>query len=408
MSGKNPEDSTPGSDFPSSDLLRKLLAEVDKPRRFEVTYQVLRDPESLSLPYDLLASIGVPKESLSNTAQATLEAIEELGSREKDSVWQAFRWKLIAFLHVQDIFDATFHQTGDLYALVLFQQYYFYFESRLILAESILSGLNGLYVASHALLRPFLEFTLLQNYYYRLVNKMGTYAAIQDYLAKGRHPSWGTVQAKALPDDSFCRPIRFRLQAHLAGLSKSTLHPYHPDFSPLQHRLSVHGHSLEGIYFWHLTQVILEAALWVYYVNFPLLFHPVDILRKFGYRSPVGVVVDRDTSEIVKRSLQPSDYDAFYAYSLRQAAPTSVLNWVASRPDLTDEDIRATWDAEEYGALSDLLAGYCVQMARLRALRMAMAFRESQRKDMPEELFRHLQNLHGWKSLSSRNRKSNR
>ena len=91
-----------------------------------------------------------------------------------------------------------------------------------MLAESILSGLNGLYIASNALLRPFLEFSLLQNYYYRLVER-AAYTPVQDYLEKGRHPSWGTVLNDALPHDSFCRSIRYRLQAHLAGLSTLTI-----------------------------------------------------------------------------------------------------------------------------------------------------------------------------------------
>ena len=270
------------------------------------------------------------------------------------------------------------------------------------MAESVLCGLNGLYVASDALLRPFLEFNLLQLYYYRLIRQSGAYSPLEEYFKKGRHASWNTVMSKALPSDSFCGPIRFRIGTHLAGLSESSVHPYHPDHSPTQHRASSHGHSLEGVFFWQKTSLILEAALWIYYVNFPLLFHPVEVLRKFGFNGPVGVVIDRQCAEFVKRSLSLEDYEAFRDYSSRQDNVSSVLGWVAGHRDLTDEEIRSGWDDKEDGTFPGIIEAYCCRMAKLRALRVAMAFRGRERTDPPEELVRSMATLGGWRQLSKR------
>src|SRR6202041_2438839 len=140
----------------------------------------------------------------------------------------------------------------------------------------------------------------------------------------------------ALPHNSFCAPIRYRLENILRGLSESTQHPYHPDSSPLQHRRRRHGHLIEGIFFWEKIRFVLDAALWTYYVNFPLLFHPVDILRKFGFAGPVGVLVDFHVAEIVRRSLSEADYDAFKAHSLSQENVAAVLEWALGKPDLSD------------------------------------------------------------------------
>jgi hypothetical protein len=383
--------------LPQSELLKRLLSEIDEPRRFEVIYELARRPESLSQPCDILVALGVPKDAVSDRATEALDAIKEL-ARNGDSSWVDFRWKLTAFVHVQDIFDMTVREAAD--PRVWFQQYYFYYESQRILAESVLSGLNGLYIASNALLRPFLEFTLLQNYYYRSSRKAETYSPIEEYFSNGKHPSWNTVLKKAVPDDPFCRPIRFRLQAHLAGLSESSLHPYHPDCSPVQHRRSEHGHSLEGIFFWQMTRFILDAALWAYYVNFPLLFHPVDVLRKFGYNGPVGLVVDKPCGETVKRSLSVEDYQAVQEYSFRQGVTTSVLQWIDSQPDLSDEQIQSTWNEKDDGPFPGLWEGYGLQMAKVRVLRAAMAFRPSKRRDPPEELLRDIETLAGWKRFS--------
>jgi hypothetical protein len=384
---------------PQSELLKRLFSDLDEPKSFEAIYLAAREAGGLSGPYPVLTALGIKKDAISDTARKALDAIEEL-TRDADSHWIDFRWKLTAFVDLQDIFDATILESGDLE--VWFQQYYFYYESSIILAEHVLSGLNGQYIASNALLRPFLEFTLLQNYYYRVSRNIGSYSPIEDYFRRNRHPSWNTVLKKAIPDNPFCRPIRFRLQTHLAGLSESSLHPYHPDFSPVQHRRSEHGHSLEGLFFWVNTAFILEAVLWSYYVNFPLLFHPVDILRKFGYNGPVGIIVDQQCADAVRRSVSAEDYLAFKEYSLRQDGTTSVLEWVASRPDLTEEQIKSSWNEKDNGPWSGLREAYLLHMAKFRALRRGMAFRKSQQKDPPEELLRDTQSLAGWKTLSQR------
>jgi hypothetical protein len=203
----------------------------NEPKHFEVTYQRPREPEALSAPADFIVALGVAKDGLSDVATATLDALEEL-ERTRDSHWGDFRWKQTALAHVQDIFDVAIQQSAD--PVLCFQSYDFYYESRLILAESVLSGLNGLYIASAAILRPFLEFTLLQNYYYQVIRTAGSHAPVEQYLSKGKHPSWSLILQKAVLDDAFCRPIRFRWQAHLTGVSESSVHPYHPDFSPVQ------------------------------------------------------------------------------------------------------------------------------------------------------------------------------
>src|SRR5690349_4482318 len=213
---------------PSSELLRELVDQFERPRYFTSYYQAPRGPLEQAEPYSVLDALGLEKGDLSNTASAALEAIEE-SVQDSPSDWLDLRWKLSAFLHLQDVFDAVLQELKE--DRVLFQQYYFYYESRVLLAECMLAGLNGLYMASDALLRPFLEFSLLQNYYYRVMRGSGSYAAIEKFFSDGQSVSWGTALKRALPKDDFCRPIRFRVHSHLTALSQSVQHPYHPDES---------------------------------------------------------------------------------------------------------------------------------------------------------------------------------
>jgi hypothetical protein len=382
---------------PRSDLLHQLASELDLPRTFVASYQ-LPKAGLPSRPCDLLDALGLQTADLSDMAKATLAALGQLGEQTRQS-WLDFRWKLSAFQALQDIFDCPLGPGGDL--RIIFQQYYFYYESALLLAECVLAGLNGLYTASDSLLRPFLEFSLLQNYFHRL-STTGSYRAVEHYFATAHAPARATLLKGALPDDAFCRPIKFRCKTHLEGLSESTQHPYHPQMSPLQHRRTRHGHSFEGIFFWQKIHFVLDAALWVYYANFPALFHPVDVLRKFGFNTPLGILVDFNNAELVRRSLNVSDYHAFKSYAEQQETTATTLAWARERPDLSDEEIAATWAADE-ARPPDLQAAYAEQVARLRAIRVALAFRAAdESSEVPDDFIDSLWTLQGWSKLGRR------
>ncbi|ULA62236.1 MAG: hypothetical protein LZF86_10096 [Nitrospira sp.] len=352
-------------------LFQSLIDELGKPREFSATYSFSKEPGVAKSPDSILISLGIESTLLSSIAKETLDALDA-PDIETQTDWLEFKWRLQAFNFLQDIFDAPFLNETDL--KTIFHQYYFYFESRQLLSESILCGLNGFYTAALALLRPFLEFSLLQNYFYRITEQTNSYSTIEKYFKTGIVPSWGTVLKNALPKDSFSQTIRFRVHTHLTGLSESVAHPYHPDHSASQHKNPGSSHSLEGIYFWQMTRFAVEAALWLYYTNFPLLFHPVSTLRKFGYRWPVGIFIDERGGAIIKKSLAEDDYQKFATYSLSHNKVLSTLEWVNNLPILSDTEILATWD-QEHGDCPGLWNGYAQEMARMRVLRGAMALR---------------------------------
>lgn len=158
-----------------------------------------------------------------------------------------------------------------------------------------------------------------------------------------------------------------------------------------------------GIFFWQQTSFVLQAVLWMYYVNFPLLFHPVDVLRKFGFNGPVGVVVDEQCAAFVEQSLG-ADYEIFRQYARQQSEVADILGWVADHPDMTDVEICAGWNAKEDGEFPGIIPGYCARMAKLRALRVAMAVRRGQCVDPPDEVVQSVGTFEGWERLKKRRR----
>jgi hypothetical protein len=319
-----------------------------------------------------LQILDVSSDALNAEGRSVINMYEARALSGEEPDWIDFKWKLTAFSEIQDVFDSPLYPGRDS-PLNQFHLWYFYHESSHLLTESILAGFAGLYACANAVLRIFLEFSVLQLYYYNIAFQNRSYARLEEYFKERRHPSWHHALQKAIPNDAFCRPIKSRLDVHFKGLSESASHSYHPQASPSSHRLAPGNASLEGIYFWANTRMVLQGVLWGYYVNFPMLFFPRNILRKFGFNSPVGVVVDEQCSVAVSKSLGETDYAHFLAYADRQEAAESIRPWIDSRPDLTDEQIRATWSDRDNGPMGEMREAYARIMAKMRAIRLTFA-----------------------------------
>ena len=133
--------------------------------------------------------------------------------------------------------------------------------------------------------------------------------------------------------------------------------------------------SLEGIYFWYTTRLALEAVLWAYYANFPMLFHPVDPVRKFGFKGPVGFFIDELGGHVIKKSLSNTEYPDFLEYTGKQDQVVSLLDYYNSLRSLSDDEILKTWSSKENGPIGNIHEGFCKQMAMLRATREFMALK---------------------------------
>lgn len=345
------------------------------PHRTAATYEFVSDIGNYDSPRHILYILGIEKSSLSETANEIINFLEENNEYEKKEFID-FKWKLSAFLNIQDIFDSPIYKSDDVNSI--FHLWYFYYESKYILNESLLCGLNGFYLSANILLRLFLEFNLLQNYYYLKSSKESSYKSLEKYFCDQIHPSWNTVINNSLPSNKFCKPIKSRIQTHHKGLSRTAAHPYHPDDSPKRHSGFSPEPSLEGIFFWYLHRMIIEVVLWVYYINFPTLFHPVNIMEKFGFNRPVGLFVDYTVGHFVKKSLPETDYKQFYDYSNQSQTKKDLFSFYNSQETLSSEQIISTWNEKEEGKLERVDVGYAKMMAKIRVIKEALSLRREE------------------------------
>jgi hypothetical protein len=387
------------------DFRRILFEKASAPRGFATVYHYYRDIDSRTDPGPLAQLLGMDDGFLSDREANVLSVLEGRDGAKPDRHYREFKWKVIAFLSVQDIFDAPLLAGSDLRSL--FRQWYFYYESKYILIETILCGLNGFVGAHGSLLRLFLEFNLLQNYFSRNINSQASYELLERYCERGTSPNWNTVMKGSMPEDAFTKPIKRRILMHLQGLSEHSSHPYPPGFTLTKTGSGLPEPTLERMFLYYFLALILDVVLWLYFVNFPMLFHGVNVESKFGFNPPLGLFVDEHTSQIIRKSLGKGEYQIFYDYSVQQSKVTDLLAWYNQRETLTADRILRTWDVKKDGKIDDIAKGHAIWVAKMRLLKEAMALGPGKdEEEIPEgpeeEFFDRLSSYEWWKMVYKR------
>jgi hypothetical protein len=363
---------------------------------FAVYCSYYSDIDSLDDPGPLTRILGLEGDFFSDREARVLNILENDSNTDIRRLYSRFKWRVLAFLSIQDVFDAPLADGRDL--LSIFRQWYFYCESKYLLIETILCGLNGFMGAIGSLLRLFLEFNLLQNYFYRNIGVTSSYESLENYYVKGINPNWNTVIRGAIPTNSFTKPIKKRIQQHLQGLSEHCSHPYHPAFTQRGSGSTLPEPTLERIFSHSWVTLILEPVIWLYCVNFPMLLHGLNIERKFGFNGPVGIFVDEQTTKIIKKGFDQDDFNAFYEFSKGQQKVLDLLAWYEERKTLSEEEILRSWNATKDGPINSIIAGHVIQTVKMRGLREAMAFQPSRE---PEDLFSEQEGKQSFDRVSS-------
>ncbi len=330
---------------------------------------VLVHSDYVTTPPLLTTLLG--KEELSDVAKLAVEALETIN--EESNEWMSFKWRLWAFIEMQDIFDVPIHL--DATRNNLFQGLYFYYESLFLLRESICVGLNGFYNSSQNSLRSFLEFNVLQNYHNNIRSKSSSYSPLNEFLKNGYIPRWNKILKKSIGEIEMREAIFERLDMHYRALSNNSSHPYHPRYSP-KHLLdnSRSGHSAIGLdSFWRTIDCVLEGVLWLYYSNFPMLFKPADFIKKFGFSPPVGLFIHPDQEHIFRNSLRPKDYNAFKKITDESSDVQGLISWCESLPDITDDEIKASWNKEDGPIPEDSKIAWLLIVSKMRCIKEALA-----------------------------------
>lgn len=352
----------------TKEFIEQLL-KSDNDLQLTVTFHVVGNDESLQR-LGLCDILGLDKERINKTGQKIIEVLEHDKDIPKD-LYNSLKWKILAFLTIQDAFRGIVHTTGEVNSL--FYKSYFYYESIHILREFFYCGFNNFQVAAEHLLRTIVEFSIKQNYFDSLCMQQGSFAPLEKYLDNGIAPDPIRMLGTFLPDSDFAKPLKKNVQVIMKGLSNSSSHAYMPIHSARATGKLQHEYSTGSLFFWASLLPVLDSILWMYYFQLPQLFNPKDVVRKFGFNLPVGCFINQRQHVAIKKSLKPPDYKMFRKIALASEEVTNLNTFYESQGSMTDDDIFATYDGENSDKPSSIETGYYQAIVQLRASQEVMA-----------------------------------
>ncbi len=348
------------------DIIKKILQQ--DVAHLQVTCMIITSDEDMA-KHRLLDILGT-KDSMLTASGRKIYDLVESGEFLRRDLYLNFKWKVTAFITVQDTFDGALY-SGDIKGIGL--KNYFYYESLHLLREYIYCGFNNCLSAAQQLLRTILEFNIKQLYFERLCTTASSYQPVMKYLRDGICPSAPSMVHKILSDYKEAKPLQKSISRLYSQLSKTSSHAYAPIYSARSSGKMQHEYSMDSLLFWINLSMVLSQILWMYYFCHPQLFNPKDIVKKFGFNPPCGCYITDNQHASVKKSLRESDYKMFRDLALSSEKIASFNFMYDSSADLSQEEIEATWNQEDGAIPKDYNVTYYTILVQLRAIQEVTA-----------------------------------
>lgn len=325
-----------------------------------IVHLVSPDTEILSL--SLLDLLQLNESRLSKEASMILEIFEndkEFGCHKE---YQEFKWMILAYINLQDAFPTVLYSDVD--EKIIFARNYFYHEALSILREFIYCGLNNMTTSARHLTRTFVEFNLRQVYLFERCKREKSYASMRNYLKNGIVASNQFMINYIFPSTTFFKPIKKSIQMILKGLSQSSSHAFDPVHSVRVNGKLRHEYSMDSMLFWLTMYSSFTSVLWPYYLGFPTLLKPRDVVRKFGYNYVPGLFITEEQYVAIKRTFKDDELLLFTEVEPIKSEIQSLDEAYDSFPNLSDDEVNETWTEEEHP--KSFLVGYAQLVAKMR------------------------------------------
>jgi hypothetical protein len=342
-------------------------------------------PNSISLRtvWDISgAELSVNAVSALDRLEASVEPMQTLF---RDVCWQGQ-----ALLEFQDLQDWSLLKSGPFLLNIGF----LFCESLNVLRQVILCGLNGVIHAALATLRSSLEAFVFHYWWRRKLAGSDDYTRFYEWVfgSKEQNRNFSRVIDDILND------LEHPPQAFVFNELKavySQLCSYAHKALLDEAIITVRGSnttqpSEKELLFWlSLVQRTQRCMIDVAVLTSPNALFPVDVYRKFGFNFPFGVFMDLSGGYVVEKALGQS-FPAYRAHFERLDPPATQMAWFSGLPDLTDEQILATWtdeapaDKPNYSLEDKIAVRACMLKAKMRAMLWSFAYYKIDPADMPE------------------------
>ncbi len=228
---------------------------------------------------------------------------------------------------------------------------YLYFEAVSALREATVGMLNGSPRASTGLLRSVMEMLMLHCWWQERISRKGSSAHFYEWL-EGRRakPRFRDVVANnfewlGIPPEAGAKE---RVQQTYGRLCSYVHAPIREESFTILNRGNVGLIGVGVLRHWLvLAHDVLRIALEQLVHLYPQCLFPVDITKKFGFNPPAGMFFDEFNFVPLKAVFGDEKIETFRARLKDHQFVEGAMNFYRSRPDLTREEMLATWNGED-------------------------------------------------------------
>ena len=152
---------------------------------------------------------------------------------------------------------------------------------------------------------------------------------------------------------------------------------------------AVQGSLGDWLFCIHMYNITLTNILHLYVCQYPMVLFPIDLIRKWGCKMPVGVFVDECSGAIIQQALGEKSTLKLRTVLFDDKEVSEKLEHVNQFGGLTDEAIWKTWEESQTKPPgserpSDLLVLAAQQKVQIRS--MGWAFDYIPKRRLAEEL----------------------
>ncbi|MFD2871905.1 hypothetical protein ACFS5N_05465 [Mucilaginibacter ximonensis] len=354
--------------------------------------------DSFETKMPLIRILNLDETKISEEGKLILDILENDREAVHHVEFLRFKWKIWALTIIQDIFPGRIY--NDFSLDVYNAQYYFYYEGLHLIREFFYVGLNNFLKAADHLLRTILEFNIRQCYFSQKSEETQSFNPVKIYLEKGHCPTNQSMLNSFLPNDSLGKATKVNIQNLLKRLSNSSSHAFNPDNSSRYHGRLHFEYTPDSMVFWIKLDLIITPVVWSYYLLYPMIFQPKNILKKFGFNYPAGLFISELHYNIVKNSLSTEDLNLFKKFSGEQQVVSDLDAFYDSQDDLTLDEITSSWSKEDGVFPETHQLAYLQTIAKVRAMKEVLAnhctLTQQSTEDVPDDFLEKNSSLKFW------------
>ena len=341
--------------------------------QFATVARIFRHPDDAISLHDVWTIVDGELNKVSEVASKHLRDTSGLAELHREVAWSA--QALVEFMDLDNFMRPALGQWQH--------RNYLYLEAISALREATVGIFNGTPRASIGLLRSVLEMLLLHCWWQEHICRKGKSDHFYEWLEGKRHkPNFKDVvkdnfKFLDIPADTHAMEHVNRTYERLCSYVHA---PIRKESVTILNRGNALGCSIEVLLHWlTLARDSLRIALEHLIHLHPQCLFPVDITRKFGFNPPVGMYFDRFNFVPLEAVLGEDQIKNYRARVSDHHIVSGAMEFYDSQPDLTHEQILATWndmdDPEAPNeAKGDVEALWFRVKATMRVLSMGLAY----------------------------------